>query len=276
MNNIIGLNTRLYGSNLNIAPAVESQEEEQVEETTPERVLNPIVSESYMRKYVEEHGGGSKKVVYIPEQTVIFSNTSPVVEINTNLDPENPVESIPLSMEVGSEKANFTLTYGFHQGIGSNSYYFADESTLISVPYDDDEGKWYCIFLQSHQPLGDLEVTISSIAEESESASQFNLRKLEVEFSQNIEGEAEIKIDGCFYNEESKTFYSNFYATNSMSADELEADIAIPVDGEMLAYISIITGSSIGETMTGSVTYDEHNQQYAVTGNCRVFVSITK
>ena len=58
MNNIIGLNTRLYGSNLNIAPAVESQEEEQVEETTPERVLNPIVSESYMNKYIEEHGGG--------------------------------------------------------------------------------------------------------------------------------------------------------------------------------------------------------------------------
>lgn len=40
------------------------------------RVLNPIVSESYMRKYVEEHGGGGGMQLYGPYVATLSESTS--------------------------------------------------------------------------------------------------------------------------------------------------------------------------------------------------------
>lgn len=55
MPNIIGLNTKLYGSNKNIKPAAEPAEEPAEEEqAAPQRVLNVILSESWMNKKMSE------------------------------------------------------------------------------------------------------------------------------------------------------------------------------------------------------------------------------
>lgn len=55
MPNIIGLNTKLYGSNKNIKPAAEPVEEPvEEEQAAPQRVLNVILSESWMDKKMSE------------------------------------------------------------------------------------------------------------------------------------------------------------------------------------------------------------------------------
>ena len=62
MSNIIGLNTKLFGLEKNIKQSEPTRAANDLGQLSDpagkERVLNPIVSESYMKKYIEEHGGG--------------------------------------------------------------------------------------------------------------------------------------------------------------------------------------------------------------------------
>lgn len=62
MSNIIGLNTKLFGLEKNIKQSEPTRVTNDLgqlgDPAEKERVLNPIVSESYMQKYIEEHGGG--------------------------------------------------------------------------------------------------------------------------------------------------------------------------------------------------------------------------
>lgn len=61
MSNIIGLNTKLFGLEKNIKQSEPTRAANDLGQLSDpagkERVLNPIVSESYMKKYIEEHGG---------------------------------------------------------------------------------------------------------------------------------------------------------------------------------------------------------------------------
>lgn len=201
-------------------------------------------------------------IVYIPEQTVTLSHDSPVAEINTNLDPENPVESIPISMEVGSEKANFTLTYGFHQGIGSNSYYFINESMLIAVVYDDEVEKWVFIY-----PIpGDLEVTISSIAEENESL--FSLCTLSVIYQADRRND-EIKITGPIYITEP----SPMIISEDSLIEPGEVTLIIP-NGSNSKTSVIINDIGSGNIYPDNENITEGNNynEYYVTGDCSVTV----
>lgn len=64
MSNIIGLNTKLFGLEKNIKQSEPTRAANDLgqlgDPAEKERVLNPIVSESYMQKYIEEHGGAGE------------------------------------------------------------------------------------------------------------------------------------------------------------------------------------------------------------------------
>lgn len=66
MSNIIGLNIKLFGLEKNIKQSEPTRAANDLgqlgDPAEKERVLNPIVSESYMQKYIEEHGGGGGNI----------------------------------------------------------------------------------------------------------------------------------------------------------------------------------------------------------------------
>ena len=107
MSNIIGLNTKLFGLEKNIKQSEPTRAANDLgqlgDPTEKERVLNPIVSESYMQKYVEEHGGGggSLEPVTLLDVTVTSANDGNNYVINLYNENYNPLYSglyIPTSL----------------------------------------------------------------------------------------------------------------------------------------------------------------------------------
>lgn len=87
MSNIIGLNTKLFGLEKNIKQSEPTRAANDLgqlgDPAEKERVLNPIVSESYMQKYIEEHGGGGG-VEMLQGAVTIVNNTGMDLPFNAN------------------------------------------------------------------------------------------------------------------------------------------------------------------------------------------------
>ena len=142
MVNIIGLNTNLYGLEKNIKQKELTRDTviEEVEEK--ERVLNPIVSESYMRKYVEEHGGGGQPTsqVLVPEQTLEIDaagNEFTEVELSgVTIDTTNFPVYIPLTVD------GVTIAEVYGEDIAGELYSYYSEDLPIGIAYYYETEKW--------------------------------------------------------------------------------------------------------------------------------------
>lgn len=137
------------------------------------RVLNPIVSESYMKKYIEEHGGDSKKVVYIPEQTVVGVPDDDGVQINyiatlqnANIDINNPPTIIPLTFD------DTTYLLDYAEFMGTITY---ASSSLEAPLLEYFNGNWVLILRDGNSH------TVSSVIEPN------GTRKLSVHFVNSSE-----------------------------------------------------------------------------------------
>ena len=124
MPNIIGYKDL---SNLYIKPAAEptrtTLDIDLEPASEPERVLNPIVSESYMMKYIAEHGGGSTLITFID---TTFEATSTEYNYCEGTIYSDTGEGIPVSDEgytspiyVTYDGVDYTLEYDVDMGYGA-------------------------------------------------------------------------------------------------------------------------------------------------------------
>lgn len=212
-------------------------------------------------------GGGSSEV--IPEQTVTFETTEmgTTAELSgVTLDPENPVEAIELTITL--EGTSHTQILNYHP-VDDQAGYFGDFS--LGVAYVDD--KWLLITFEPDVPA----LTVSAKRVE-EAANQFNIRTLEVVFSDEVVEdleELEIAIIGCFYDSETNSFYTKQYVS-LYDAVGLTVSIAIPVDSSMTAYVEKLTSGNYDVDMEGNATYDSDSGGYIITGDCVVNISTGK
>lgn len=128
-----------YGANLNIAPAKEKQEEEQTRGAIePERVLNPIVSESYLEKYVDEHSGGSSGSTNLRVLVNGSSIDKTYNEIKAVFDAggiiyiyDSEQGYIQYLCNISSSESSYEAT--FFDKYGINQYYSSDPDGVMSL-----------------------------------------------------------------------------------------------------------------------------------------------
>lgn len=135
MSNIIGLNTKLFGLEKNIKQSEPTRAANDLGQLSDpagkERVLNPIVSESYMKKYIEEHGGGGgggQTTTIAAEQTF----TAEDVE--------------------GMYMADLTLTNPLPQ---SGSIDVVYDGVLYNIPYNNEFSCFGEVVLVDDNPMPD-------------------------------------------------------------------------------------------------------------------------
>lgn len=217
------------------------------------RVLNPIVSESYMRKYIEEHGGGSKKVVYIPEQTVTAQQTELeyIAELaNVNIDINNPPNNIPLTID----DTTLVCYLAHYPSIDESSPVFGYQTFMPDDPVINyyADGKWEILLYDEDSH------TVSSVLEPN------GTRKLSVHFVNsseaainniNIRPTYDILLSPAVY-----IMTLEIEAGDSVNLDFLYEVFEIdgtPYYGNMCPWSSVVTGTDdlVNCTYTGGKIY---------------------
>lgn len=150
MSNIIGLNTKLFGLEKNIKqsePTRAANDLGQLSDSAEkERVLNPIVSESYMKKYIEEHGGGGggggQTTIIAAEQTFTAEEDHGMYMADLSLT--NPLPIVE-SIDVIYDGVSYTIPY-------DNDYECYGELVLVDDNPMPDFTNYPCIITATPEP----------------------------------------------------------------------------------------------------------------------------
>ena len=150
MSNIIGLNTKLFGLEKNIKQSEPTRAANDLGQLSDpagkERVLNPIVSESYMKKYIEEHGGGGggggQTTIIAAEQT--FTAEEYEFGYGADLTLTNPLPQSG-SIDVVYDGVSYTIPY-------NNEYRCFGELVLVDDNPMPDFTNYPCVITPAPEP----------------------------------------------------------------------------------------------------------------------------